>query len=121
MKALLQAARLVDDALAKEGLERIDDAGAAFDPTIHDAVEHAPARSPAAPSPLADGRGHRGRDDARRCPRDRWWPTSCAPATAGRVASSARPWSACAGDASDNTSGKTDDGTAKEVNGGRTT
>ena len=43
VKALLQAAGLVDDALAKEGLERIDDAGAPFDPTVHDAVEHAPA------------------------------------------------------------------------------
>ena len=43
VKALLQAAELVDDALAKEGLERIDDPGAPFDPTVHDAVEHAPA------------------------------------------------------------------------------
>jgi molecular chaperone GrpE (heat shock protein) len=33
----------VEDVLAKEGLERIDDAGAPFDPTVHDAVEHAPA------------------------------------------------------------------------------
>ncbi len=43
VKALLQASGLVEDALAKEGLERIDDPGAPFDPTIHDAVEHAPA------------------------------------------------------------------------------
>jgi molecular chaperone GrpE len=43
VKALLQASALVDDVLAKEGLERIDDPGAAFDPTVHDAVEHAPA------------------------------------------------------------------------------
>jgi molecular chaperone GrpE len=43
VKALLQASDLVEDVLAKEGLERIDDAGASFDPTIHDAVEHAPA------------------------------------------------------------------------------
>ena len=46
VKALLQAAGLVDDALAKEGLERIDDPGAPFDPTVHDAVEHAPAADP---------------------------------------------------------------------------
>jgi molecular chaperone GrpE len=43
VKALLQASDLVEDVLAKEGLERIDDAGAPFDPTVHDAVEHAPA------------------------------------------------------------------------------
>ena len=42
------------DVLAKEGLERIDDAGAAFDPTVHDAVEHAPA----------DDRRHRWRRPA---------------------------------------------------------
>jgi molecular chaperone GrpE len=49
VKALFQAAGLVDDALAKEGLERIDDAGASFDPTMHDAVEHAPAADEVAP------------------------------------------------------------------------
>ncbi len=43
VKALLQATALVGDALSKEGLERIDDPGAPFDPTVHDAVEHAPA------------------------------------------------------------------------------
>ena len=46
VKALLQAAGLVDDVLAKEGLERISDRGAPFDPTVHDAVEHAPAGVP---------------------------------------------------------------------------
>jgi len=46
VKALLQAAVLVDDVLAKEGLERISDRGAPFDPTVHDAVEHAPAGVP---------------------------------------------------------------------------
>ncbi|HXQ44822.1 MAG TPA: nucleotide exchange factor GrpE [Acidimicrobiales bacterium] len=45
VKALLQASGLISDALVKEGLERIDDAGAPFDPTVHDAVEHAPAAS----------------------------------------------------------------------------
>jgi len=49
VKALLQAAALVGDVLAKEGLERIDDAGAPFDPTMHDAVEHAPAPDTASP------------------------------------------------------------------------
>jgi len=60
MKALLQASDLVDDVLAKEGLERIDDPGAPFDPTIHDAVEHAPAAetgSPETGSPAAGGTG----------------------------------------------------------------
>jgi molecular chaperone GrpE len=43
VKALLAASVMVAEALAKEGLERIDAAGVAFDPTVHDAVEHAPA------------------------------------------------------------------------------
>jgi molecular chaperone GrpE len=43
VKALLSASAQVSDVLAKEGLERIDDPGAPFDPTVHDAVEHAPA------------------------------------------------------------------------------
>jgi len=41
-KALLQASALLTDTLAKEGLERIDESGVPFDPTTHDAVEHAP-------------------------------------------------------------------------------
>ncbi len=57
VKALLQASDLIEDVLAKEGLERIDDAGVAFDPTVHDAVEHAPATTadtgPAAPGGAA--------------------------------------------------------------------
>jgi molecular chaperone GrpE len=40
---LLQAASLLSDTLAKEGLERVDDVGKPFDPTTHEAVEHAPA------------------------------------------------------------------------------
>ncbi len=44
-KALLQAAGLLSDTLGKEGLERLDDAGAEFDPTRHEAVEHQPADS----------------------------------------------------------------------------
>ena len=37
---LLQAAGLLRDTLAKAGLEKVAEAGAAFDPTAHDAVEH---------------------------------------------------------------------------------
>jgi len=44
-KALLQAASLLSDTLAKEGLERLVDDGVAFDPTHHEAVEHQPADS----------------------------------------------------------------------------
>ena len=39
-KALMQASALLADTLAKEGLERIDEVGAVFDPTMHDAVDH---------------------------------------------------------------------------------
>jgi molecular chaperone GrpE len=42
-KALVQAASLLADTLAKEGLERIDAVGVVFDPTVHEAVEHLPA------------------------------------------------------------------------------
>jgi len=42
-QALLQAAGLLSDTLAKEGLERVEDNGVTFDPTTHDAVEHQPA------------------------------------------------------------------------------
>ncbi|HVC72108.1 MAG TPA: nucleotide exchange factor GrpE [Acidimicrobiales bacterium] len=54
VKALLQATGLITDALAKDGLERIDEPGAAFDPTVHDAVEHAAADDDAA-SGVVDG------------------------------------------------------------------
>lgn len=39
-KALVQARSLLLDTLNKEGLERIDEIGVAFDPTVHDAVAH---------------------------------------------------------------------------------
>ncbi len=42
-KALVQAASLLADTLTKEGLERIDAVGEAFDPNVHEAVEHLPA------------------------------------------------------------------------------
>jgi molecular chaperone GrpE len=39
-KALVQARALLLDTLIKEGLSRIDEVGAHFDPTVHDAVAH---------------------------------------------------------------------------------
>lgn len=41
--ALGQITSLLRDALAKDGLDRIDEVGVAFDPVIHDAVAHEPA------------------------------------------------------------------------------
>ena len=45
-KALIQSRGLLLDTLNKEGLARIDETGAAFDPTIHDAVMHVPGETP---------------------------------------------------------------------------
>ncbi len=42
-RALGQARRQLLDVLAKEGLERVDAVDVPFDPTVHDAVAHAPA------------------------------------------------------------------------------
>jgi len=42
-KALDQARAQLLDALAKEGLDRVDQAGVPFDPVVHDAVAQAPA------------------------------------------------------------------------------
>ncbi len=39
-KALVAGSTLLADTLAREGLERIDDPGEAFDPTTHEAVDH---------------------------------------------------------------------------------
>jgi molecular chaperone GrpE len=39
-EALAQARGLLLDALSKEGLDRIDGVGVAFDPQVHDAVAH---------------------------------------------------------------------------------
>ena len=47
-KALEQIDSLIRDILAREGIERIDSVGVAFDPTIHDAVGQLPAEPPAA-------------------------------------------------------------------------
>jgi molecular chaperone GrpE len=43
VRALLAAASLFEDALAKEGLTKLDAQGAPFDPASHEAVEHVPA------------------------------------------------------------------------------
>jgi len=42
-RALEQARAQLLDVLTKEGLERVDAAGVEFDPSVHDAVAHAPA------------------------------------------------------------------------------
>jgi molecular chaperone GrpE len=47
-KALLAASALLSDTLAREGLDRIDDRGAPFDPTMHEAVDHVPDNDPVA-------------------------------------------------------------------------
>jgi len=47
-KALVAAAGLLSDTLAKEGLERFGDDGEVFDPATHEAVEHEPAAHPPA-------------------------------------------------------------------------
>jgi len=52
-QALSQARAQLVDVLAKEGLERVDQAEVAFDPVIHDAVAHAPAGESGGP-----GQGH---------------------------------------------------------------
>ena len=54
-KALLAASGLLVDTLAKEGLERIDDEGAPFDPTVHEAVDHVAPQAPSAAAPGPPG------------------------------------------------------------------
>ncbi|MHB8263092.1 MAG: nucleotide exchange factor GrpE [Acidimicrobiales bacterium] len=39
-KALMQSGSMLSDILVSEGLERIDQVGVAFDPFVHDAIEH---------------------------------------------------------------------------------
>jgi molecular chaperone GrpE len=41
--ALVHARSLLNETLAKEGLERVDENGAVFDPLVHDAVAHSAA------------------------------------------------------------------------------
>jgi len=44
---LVHARSLLNETLAKEGLERVDEDGAVFDPLVHDAVAHSAAEAPA--------------------------------------------------------------------------
>ncbi|HEY5025881.1 MAG TPA: nucleotide exchange factor GrpE [Acidimicrobiales bacterium] len=59
-KALMAGSTLLADTLAREGLERIGVAGEPFDPTTHEAVDHAPAAAvaegdeAAPPGPVID-------------------------------------------------------------------
>jgi len=57
--AFVQIGNLLRDVLAKEGLERVDEVGVSFDPTIHDAVAHESAadgeQSEAGEDSSADG------------------------------------------------------------------
>lgn len=53
-KALAQIGALLRDILAREGLERIDSVGVAFDPTVHDAVGRIPAPEAEQPAEGAD-------------------------------------------------------------------
>jgi molecular chaperone GrpE len=54
-KALVAGSTLLADTLAREGLERIGEAGEPFDPTTHEAVEHVPRVGDAAPEgPVVD-------------------------------------------------------------------
>jgi molecular chaperone GrpE len=50
-EALSQSRAMLIDALAKEGLERVDKADVPFDPVVHDAVAHAPAEEGAPDGP----------------------------------------------------------------------
>lgn len=55
--ALAQARSLMLDALAREGLERVDAVGVVFDPQVHDAVAHEPhdeGEDPHAPAIVLD-------------------------------------------------------------------
>jgi molecular chaperone GrpE len=61
--ALTQVAALLHDVLAREGLERIDVAGVAFEPTIHDAVAHVPREAPARGATSARDDERAGADD----------------------------------------------------------
>jgi molecular chaperone GrpE len=58
-KALVAGSTLLADTLAREGLERIGEAGEPFDPTTHEAVEHVPA-APAATTTDTAGAPARG-------------------------------------------------------------
>jgi molecular chaperone GrpE len=52
--ALAQIGTLLRDIVAREGLERIDEVGTAFDPTVHDAVAHEPAKEDEAANSVSE-------------------------------------------------------------------
>jgi molecular chaperone GrpE len=52
--ALAQIGTLLRDIVAREGLERIDEVGTAFDPTVHDAVAHEPAEEDEAANSVSE-------------------------------------------------------------------
>ena len=96
-RALLQAAALFEDALEKEGLQRIVADGAEFDPSSHEAVEHLPADEDAGTGTDGGADAGAGADPVRaRLAR----PSSvCSgPDICGRAESCARQWSGCVGE-----------------------
>ena len=70
--ALVQATGLLNDVLAKAGLERVDPVGHAFDPTLHEAVGQAPQAVPddAHAGGAGAGEARRGRRRRRRWSHD---------------------------------------------------
>ena len=64
VRVFLAAASLFEDALAKEGLTKIDAEGAPFDPVSHEAVEHVPAGEAAPRASSGPGSHDAGRPDA---------------------------------------------------------
>jgi molecular chaperone GrpE len=69
-KALLAASALLNDTLAREGLQRIDDPGAPFDPTTHEAVDHVPDTD-LAPAPPDAAHGAAGAPPGEGVPADK--------------------------------------------------
>jgi molecular chaperone GrpE len=69
-RAIAQARSQLLDVLSKEGLERVDAVGVAFDPTVHDAVAHsgvseedAPKGGGSAAAADSDGSGTSGAEN----------------------------------------------------------
>ncbi len=60
-KALLQSGSMLFDVLAAEGVERIDQVGVPFDPTVHEAIEHSVTgrRAKEHPATESHAQGHR--------------------------------------------------------------
>ncbi len=57
-KALLQSGSMLFDVLATEGVERIDQVGVPFDPTVHEAIEHTVTGQRAKEHPATPAQGH---------------------------------------------------------------